>query len=196
MPRLPTMRVTGSQDISLTVTFWSCGASVAAMFPPLPALGVTGRELGAVVPPLGFVVELALDGLLAAPAQDRAVAELREVRRELAVGVLVHEGHVLVGEARHRARHADPADVGTAAHVALPAAQRHVALDHRALAAELDQAAVVGAVLGGEVALLVERRAVAALVRGAPEERDGPARVVELGHGAHAGQREDEVHER
>jgi hypothetical protein len=80
--------------------------------------------------------------------------------------------------------------------VALPAAQRHVALDHRALAAELDQAAVVGAVLGGEVARLVERGAVAALVRGAAEQGHRPPGVVELGHRAHARQREHEVHER
>ena len=94
------------------------------------------------------------------------------------VRVLVHERHVLVGEARHRAGHADAADVRAAAHVALPAAQRDVALHHRALAAELDQAAVVVAVLRREVARLVERRAVAALVRGAPEQRRpaGPRR--------------------
>ena len=51
----------------------------------------------------------------------------------------------------------------------------HVALDHRALAAELGQAAVVGAVLRGEVALLVERGPVAALVHGAAEQLRRPA---------------------
>src|SRR5687768_6812564 len=107
MPSDPTMRVTGSHDISLTVTFWSMGLSAVAISLPLPALLVAGGELAAVVPPLGLLVELLLDRVPARAAQDRAVGELRDVRRAPAVRVLVHERHVLVGEAGHRARHAD-----------------------------------------------------------------------------------------
>ena len=57
----------------------------------------------------------------------------------------------------------------------------HVALDDRPPAAELDEAAMVAAVLRREVARLVEGGAVAALVRGPPEQRDGPQLIVELG---------------
>src|SRR4051812_44219036 len=106
------MRVIGSHDISLTTTFWpDCwplGVSIVLM--SSPGLRVAGCELAAVVPPDGFLVELGLDGAVTAPLQQRAVGELREVRAELRVERLVHEGHVLVGEARHRAGHADAAD--------------------------------------------------------------------------------------
>ena len=72
----------------------------------------------------------------------------------------------------------------------------HVALDDRALAAELDQAAVVGAVLGREVALLVEAGAVAALVHRAAEQPLRPQLVVELGRRREAAQVQDEVQQR
>src|SRR3954469_16445578 len=170
MPSEPTIRVIGSHDIRLTLTFlpgWGVASTVdMSLSPlPLPALLVARGELGPVVTPLRLLVVLPLDVQVAAPLQERAVREARRRRGDPAHGVGVHERHVLVGEARHRAGHADAADVRAAADPVDPPAQRHVALDDGALAAELDQAAVVGAVLGGEVAHLVERGAVAALVR-------------------------------
>ncbi len=68
---------------------------------------------------------------------------------------------------------ADPAD---------PAAERDVALRHRALAAELDQAA---AVVGGrlrELALLGEAGAAAALLNGPAEQPARAAVLVDVDH--------------
>ena len=110
-----------------------------------------------------------------------------------AVRVLVHERHVLVGEAGHRAGHADAAHVRAAAVAVDPAADRDVALDDRALAAELDQAAGVVAVLGREVALLGEAGAVAALAHGPPEQPLRPQRLVELRHRRQAGEVQRQV---
>src|SRR6478735_5367106 len=153
IPSDPTMRVMG------------CLNGHGCSF--LPALLVAGRQLAPRLPPLGLLVELRLDVALAEELQDRAVGELRGVRRRLTPRVGLHEGHVLVGEARHRARHADPADVGAASDAVDPAADGHIAAHHRSLAAELDQAARVVAVLGGELALLGVAGAVAALAHGA-----------------------------
>src|SRR3954449_6891171 len=143
MPSDPTMRVTGSHDISLTVTFWSVGCSTVAMGCSSPTLLVAGRELCAAVAPRRLLVVLALHVPVTAPAQERPVGELRDVRRDAAHRVLVHERHVLVGEAGHRAGHADAAHVRAAAQPGLPSAHGHVALDHRTLAAELYEAAVI-----------------------------------------------------
>src|SRR3954470_21193424 len=152
MPREPTIRVIGSHDIRLTSTFlpgWGGASTVdMSLSPlPLPALLVARGELGPVVTPLRLLVVLAPDVEVAAPPQQRPVGEARRRRGDPAHRVGVHERHVLVGEARHRAGHADAADVGAAADAVDPAAQRHVALDHGPLATELDEAAVVRAVL-------------------------------------------------
>ena len=108
----------------------------------------------------------------------------------------VHERHVLVGEAGHRAGHADAAHVRAAADAVDPAADRHVALDHRALAAELHEAAVVRAVLGGEVALLREAGPVAALAHGAAEQPLRAQLLVEVGRGREPGEVERQVEQR
>src|SRR5262249_8082054 len=129
----------------------------------------TGGESRSAPAPLGLDVEVGLDVTLAHGADDRPVGELHDRRGGAAPFVLVHERHVLVGEARHRARHADAAHVRAPADAVDPAAHPHVALDHRSLATELDQAAVIGSVLGGELALLGKPRAVAALADRAPE---------------------------
>src|SRR4029079_2893920 len=106
---------------------------------------------------------LVLDVAVAEVTNHRAHHEPLEIRCRGAPAVGVHERHVLVGEARHRARHADPADVRAAAVAVDPAADRDVALHHGSLAAELHQAARVVAVFGGELALLGPAAAVAAL---------------------------------
>src|SRR3954466_3378640 len=91
MPSDPTIRVTGSHDISLTVTFRSVGCSTVAMGCSSPTLLVAGRELRAAVAPRRLLVVLALHVLLPAPAQERSVGELRDVGRDAAHRVLVHE---------------------------------------------------------------------------------------------------------
>ena len=69
----------------------------------------------------------------------------------------------------------------------------HVALDDRALAAELDEAARVVAVLGREVALLRVARPVAALAHGPPEEPFRPQLLVELRRRRQAAEVQHEV---
>src|SRR4029450_12128776 len=120
------------------------------------------------VPPLRLGVELAF-GDLAEPA-DHAAVGLAGRAGDQAAGWRVHERHELVREARHRAPDADAAHVRAAADADDPAALGHVPLDDGAPAAELDQA-LRGAVLGGELTLLVVAAAVAALVHGGAEQR-------------------------
>src|SRR5690242_14975903 len=172
MPRLPTIRVIGSQDISLTITLCCSGVSVAICVSPQawnfqgdvgrsPALDVAGLQGPAALAPRRFLVVVVLDVAVAHELHDWPVRELDDPLGCLAPRVLIHERHVFVGEPGHRAGHAYAADVRAAAHAVDPAAHRHVALDHRSLASELDQAAVIGAVFGGELTLFAEARAVA-----------------------------------
>src|ERR1700746_3185815 len=124
MPRLPTIRVIGSQDISTRPV--SSAAVIALPFrwylgtPGSPALLVAGQKLVALLAPLGFLV----GGLRREAAQrpdDRAV-EGACGGRDPRPGRLVHERHELVGEAGHGARDADPADVRAPADAVDPAA--------------------------------------------------------------------------
>src|SRR5689334_1857796 len=150
------MRVIGSHAIS-TRPLASFTGVVATALPP--GLLVAGDELLAGDTPLGFLV----DGLLRqAPqgADGRAVQPARHGRHP-GSRRLVHERHELVGEARHRAADADPADVGATAHPVDPTPLGHVALHDRAPAAQLHDA-LGRAVLGGELALLVVAGPVAA----------------------------------
>src|SRR3954467_6634032 len=112
MPRLPTMRVIGSHDISRTslssVSVCAGASWILVIAGSSPVLLVAGREL-ALVAPLGFL----LDGLhrdATQPANDRAVAPDRR-GGDLAARGFVHERHELVGEARFGAADADAADV-------------------------------------------------------------------------------------
>src|ERR1700761_5254712 len=184
MPRLPTIRVIGSQDISLTTTFCPVSTAMSSLQSHAavavnggrlsPPLLIAGGQCVATTPPLRFDVEVGLDVALAEESDDRAVGELHDVRGHAAPSILVHERHVLVGEPGHRAGHADAADIGAAADAVDPAAHRHVALDHRSLAPQLDQAPVIGAVFGGEVTLLGKPGTVAALAHRATEQPLGP----------------------
>src|SRR6478672_13783327 len=193
MPRLPTIRVTGSQAISTTSVFEVevfRGSVMVIVVLPSPGLLVAGLELAALGPPARFLVQRLggdapkpLDG----PAVDRAAP-----RRELRARRLVHERHELVREARHRAADADAADVRAAADAVDPAALRHVALDDRAPAPELDDA-LGGAVLRREVTLLVVAGAVAALVDGGAEQPARPQRLVERDHRRLAGDLVEQV---
>src|SRR5215469_14132670 len=157
MPRLPTIRVMGSQAISVS---WPVVWPSVVVIARSPRLLVAGEKFAALRPPLGFLVRGA--GGEAAEGTDGGAVHLARRGGHPRAGRLVHERHELVGEAGHRARDADPADVRAAADAVDPAALGHVALDHRPPAAELDQAAG-RAVLTGKLALLVIAGAVAAL---------------------------------
>src|SRR5580692_8821106 len=147
MPRLPTILVIGSQAISTRPV--SSTAVIVISLPRAdvralsPGLLVAGQQLIALLAPLRLLVGR-LGGEAAQRADDGAVQAAGRGRDPRARR-LVHERHELVREA------ADAVD---------PAALGHIALHHRAPAAELDQA-LGRAVLGGEVALLVVPGAVA-----------------------------------
>src|SRR5919198_1273894 len=173
MPRLPTIRVIGSQAISTRPSPLVCRVVVIAHAPVSgldvrsPLRPVAGAQLLAGPAPLRLLVHR--PGGDAAQRPDDAAVQPARRRGDAAAGRLVHERHELVGEPRHGAGDADAADVGAAADAVDPAALGHVALDHRPPAAELHQA-LGGAVLGGEVALLVVAGPVAALVDGGAEQ--------------------------
>src|SRR5580704_11050263 len=167
MPRLPTILVMGSQVISVS---WACsaaGTSFSRVVIESPRLLVAGAEFRALHAPLRFLVRGA-SGETTQAAYHRAV-HATGGRRHGRARRLVHEGHELVGEARHGAGDADAADVRAAAHAVDPAPLGHVALDHGTPAAELDQA-LSRAVLVGEVAFLVVSGPVAPLVHGRIEQ--------------------------
>src|SRR3954447_21825460 len=117
MPRLPTIRVIGSQaiSVSLPASGWilSRTAIVFSLSLVAPARLVAGCELRPVVAPLRLLVHR-LVGDRPELADERPVA-LADRRRQPAARRCVHERHELVGEARHRAADADPPDVWTAA---------------------------------------------------------------------------------
>src|SRR5947208_13607599 len=188
MPRFPTILLIGSQFIS--TMFAGCsstrspGSTRVAMAPSLllPPRPVAGRELGALVAPLGLLV----DGVVGDAAQlaDNGAVGAARGRGDLAAGRLVHEGHELVGEAGHGAGDADAADVGAAADAVHPAALGDIAVADRSPAAQLDEA-LGRAVLRGKIPLLVIPRAVAALMHGLAEEPGGAQGIVERDHGRH-----------
>src|SRR3954467_896478 len=170
MPRLPTIRVIGSQDMSTTLPASGVTRSrvaMAALLSVAPAGLVAGGQLGLVVAPLRLLVHRAV-GDRAQLADHRAIAA-GDRRRQPAAGRRVHERHELVGEAGHRAADADAAHVRAAADAGHPAALGDVAVDHRPPAADLHEA-LGRVVVGGEVALLVVAGAVAALVHGLAEQ--------------------------
>src|SRR5579863_1254574 len=148
------MRVMGSQCISTRPVLFPCVA-VAIVSPfgvrralLLPGLLMTGGQLGPPVAPLRFFVESPFGDATQA-ADQPAVGSARR-RRDLAPRRLVHEGHELVGKARHGAADADAAHVRAAADTVDPTALGNVALDDRTPAAELHDA-LGGAVLVREI---------------------------------------------
>src|SRR4030081_2655391 len=114
------------------------------------------------------------------------LADERAVRRDHPAGDrsarrLVHERHELVRETGHRAADADAADIRAATYPVHPASLRHVAVDDRTPAPDLDEALRRVVVLG-EVGLLVVARAVAALVHGLAEQPLRSELLVERDH--------------
>src|SRR6516225_3195718 len=180
MPRLPTIRVMGSQAISVSwPVSWPVFSPLVVVIARSPRLLVAGEKFAALRPPLGLFVRGA--GGEAAEGTDSGAVHLGCRGGHPRARRLVHERHELVREAGHRARDADAADVGAAADAIDPAALGHVALDHRPPAAELDQAAG-RAVLAGELALLVVAGAVAALMHGGLEQPARAQRLVQRDH--------------
>src|SRR4051812_36852349 len=174
MPRLPTIRVIGSQAMSTSLPASGLISSRVAMLSALlvaPPRGVAGGELVAVVPPLRLLVDRPVRD--AAQAAHRRAVDAGDEGRDRAARRLVHERHELVGEARHRAADADAADVRAAADAVHPAALGHVAVDDRPPAADLHQALGRVVVLR-EVTLLVVAGAIAALVDGLAEQPRRP----------------------
>src|SRR5215469_9114778 len=149
MPRLPTILVIGSQAIS---TMPVSSAVVISSSLLSPGLLEAGQELVTLFAPLGLLVGR-LGGEVAQGA-DHGPVHAAGRGGDPRTRRLVHERHELVRESRHRAGDADAAHVRAAADPVDPAALGHVALDHRAPAAQLDQA-LGRAVLGREVTLLV-----------------------------------------
>lgn len=81
---------------------------------------------------------------------------------------LIHEGHKLVWESRHRAANANSTHVRTSANSRHPTPLRHIAIDHRTPTAQFHDA-FKRTVLCREIALLVVARPVAAFVHGLAE---------------------------
>src|SRR5438309_4573749 len=176
MPRLPTILVTGSHVISTMLPPALVAIPIAPLLPRRP---VSGRQLTTLLAPAGFFV-LRLGGD-APQGADHPSVEAAGSGRDLRAGGLVHERHELVGEARHGAADADAAHVGAAADAVDPPPLRDVALHHRPPAAQLHQA-LGGAVLGGELALLVVAGPVATLVHGGAEQPLRAEGLVERDH--------------
>src|SRR3954452_1221144 len=195
MPRLPTIRVIGSQDMSTSLPasgFISWRVAISSLLVAPPG-GVAGGELVAVVPPLRLLVDRAVRD--AAQLADGRAVDAGDERRDRAARRLVHERHELVGEARHRAADADAAHVRAAADARHPAALRDVAVDHGTPAADLHEA-LRRVVVVGEVALLVVARAVAPLVHRLAEQPLRAELVVERDHGRQAGRLVEQPDER
>ena len=152
-----------------------------------------GRQRRCRVAPVRLLLELQHEVALAEVAKQRPVREALEVRRGVAPRIGIHERHVLVGEARHRAADADAAGVGAAADAVHPAALRDVADRRWALAAELDEAARIAAVRRRELPLLGEAGAAAALARRARVQTGRPQTVVELWRRREATGKQDEL---
>src|SRR5580698_8033211 len=90
-------------------------------------------------------------------------------RGNLAAGRLVHEGHELIGEARHRTTDADAANVGASPHAAHPTTLGDVALDDRTPAPQFDETRW-RVVFRSELTLLVVAGAIATLMNGVAEQ--------------------------
>src|SRR6476469_1073671 len=206
MPRLPTMRVIGSQFISTMLAGFFAAIGFVAdidIVGCLPwTLGrmtsvarrlVAGRELRTCVAPLGLLIE----GRVGERPQraDEPSVRLDEGRRKDRPRRLVHERHELVGEAWHRAANANATDIGTATHAGHPSSFGDIALDDRTPAAEFDNA-LRRAVLGGKIARLVIAGAVATLMHGFLEQPLGPSSIVKRDHGSKPRELAQQVEER
>src|ERR1700683_932262 len=214
MPRLPTMRVIGSQFIStrfFDLLGTSCVGAVMVLIgiAPLPSQSgfcsmavligsrvIPGGQFRAGMPPLRLFVY----GVLGYGPQrtDRAPIHADSGAGNMGAWRFIHKWHELVGEARHGAADANAADVGTTTDASHPAAFGHVAVHDRAPAADLHDA-FGRAVDFREIALLVISGTVAPLVHGSAEQPGGAQLIIQRDHWSQAGdlikQIEDGLHE-
>src|SRR5579864_6612251 len=196
MPRLPTMRVIGSQFIStrfrfLEGTSWVGAAMV--LIRSLLSVGsgvIAGGEFGPRMPPFRFLVDSSL-GQTAECANSAAIGACRSAGN-LGARRLIHERHELVRESWHGAPDANAADVGTAADTGHPSAFGYIAVDHWSPTSQLHDA-LGRAVHFGEVALLVVAGTIAALVDGSSEEPGGTQLVVQRNHRRQTGHLVEQV---
>src|SRR5271156_89098 len=152
MPRLPTMRVIGSQFIS-TRFFDLLGTSlvgavivlidrslcfVLRQWASIRSWMVAGGQFSARMTPLWFLVDGGL-GHVAQGANGAAVGA-DGCAGNLCTRRLIHKGHEFVGETGHGAADADAANVGATADSGHPPAFGHIAVHHRAPASQLHDA--------------------------------------------------------
>src|ERR1700687_2306423 len=162
IPRLPTIRVIGSQFISTNLPGCPaiCFSSTASVpirgsFINLRLVGslvIPGCKFGTWMPPLRLFIHRPIGQRPERPNR-LAIGADRRTGNSRAWGV-VHERHEFVRETGHGTADADAADVGTASNPGHPAPLRYIAVHHRSPAAKLHDA--LGRAVGiGEVALLV-----------------------------------------
>src|SRR5690242_1177021 len=192
MPRLPTMRVIGSQFISTRFPFLPETSFVGAvmvlirsLLMPCHALlvsswMVSGGQFRAPMTPLRLFVDGTL-GYRAQGANGTAVSA-HGCTGDPCSRRLIHKRHELIWEAGHGAADADAAHVGTAPDSGHPAAFGNVAVHHRPPASQLHNA-LWGSVHFGEIALLVVAGSITALVDRRAEQPSGPQLIVERNHG-------------
>src|SRR6202161_4005758 len=143
MPRLPTIRVIGSQFISTRLRFFlstsdivSGSVAMGVCFclhfcppseAPLVRFGlVASGQRPPGMPPFRFFVHRGIGD--AAHGADETAVGANDVRGKLGSGGCVHEGHELIGKPRHAASYADAAHIGTAANPAHPSALGYIAV--------------------------------------------------------------------
>src|SRR5579862_1267744 len=131
--------------------------------------------------PLGLFV----DGVIgdAAQGSNKLAVLAYSERGEARTRRLVHKRHELVRESWHGASDADAADIGTAANTAHPTALGHVAIHHRAPAADFHQA-LGRAVFECKISLLVISGAVATFMNRLAKQPRRTKLIIERNHGS------------
>src|ERR1051326_86259 len=145
MPRLPTIRVIGSQFISTRLFFpvvrrvrSSVTVAILSVLSAVFRGLVSGDQLVGLAPPLGLTIGARIGN--GPQSSDHHSVRFRRYGGDARARRFIHEWHELVGKAWHGAGDANAANVRTAANAPHPAALGHVAIHHRPPAAELHQA--------------------------------------------------------
>src|SRR4029077_17198212 len=187
MPRLPTIRVIGSQFIS---TMFPCGAEVPLCGAVITSginislvatlsvkFGfVSSGQFAARMTPLWFFV----DGAICDRAQSpkNASPHTHDDGRKCRSRRRIHERHEFVGETGHGAADANSADVRTTADAVHPTALGHIAINNGAPTANFHQA-LGRAIFLREIGLLIITGPIASLVHGFTKQPGGPQLIVE-----------------
>src|SRR5580700_864111 len=201
MPRLPTIRVIGSQFISTRLPFLLGVSLVGAVMVLIRSLlyllhalcslhlsvilsigswMVSGGQFSPRMTPLGFFVHRGLSQ--GAQSTNRAAIGTNGCAGDPRARWLIHEGHELIRKAGHGAANADATHIGAAADSSHPAALGNIAVHNRPPASQLHDA-LRGAVHLGKVALLIVASSIAALMDGPAEQPRGTQLIVKRNHG-------------